>query len=619
MLKQETSVVSGDRKIEQEEKERVIRKIALATTNQMDTGIRAVSAALKDAGFDVMKLNLYEDAKHKTGADYSEEELQAIIEKLKEFGTNAFGISIFEVGSTRAFTLIKKVKEVLKIPVLLGGQHAIQYPDECLQSGADAVCIGEGESGLVELLENWDRRFERKNLNFVIRKEDLVKLDELRSKLFTEEEISNFTFDFSYHNYFVLREGKMVPLTPDNVKNPEHHQVDREAKTFVYASDRGCPLNCSFCYISNLRKEFIKASVAKGEKPIPFLRRKKAGAVIRDLEDAKRQNSWIEFLNLMNDDTAARDKDDLQEFSRLYKEKIGWPFYCMVSPISLFDKSKWQTGNTLGAVEEGRLKIQALVNAGLKELNMGIQTNGKTNFEIYDRWQPDEVMLMITHMLHEFARLDLNKNEDGKVDLFFDFIIHNPLEMREDIKRTIELIKRLKPPFDLVAHTLYVGKRSRMRSAYEYEKKKATQEERPYEKVIEDVVGESDFHDTHRFYDYLKDNHNFVINSVIEFMAGRHDVNMTGRIPRHAKDLMVFDVFRALREKHPDFEKLLLELQISDSLLSIDLFASDKVDRYFRENEGVFKELFVSMQEAHPICYSNEAKARTGRILTQQE
>lgn len=621
--KQESSrVVSEGEKIEKREKERVIQKIALATTNQMDTGIRAVSAALKGAGFDVMRLNLYEDARHKTGANYSEEELQSIVERLKEFEAELFGISIFEVGSSRAFTLVKKIKEELGIPVLLGGQHAIQYPEECLQSGADAVCIGEGESGLVELLESWDKRLEKENPNFIVREDDLRKIKELRGRLLTEDEISRLTFDFSYHNYFVLRDGKLVSLTPENIQNPEHHQVDREAKTFVYASDRGCPMNCTFCYVNTLRKEFIEADAAKGEKTVPFLRRKRADAVIRDLDDVKKQNPWIEFLNIMNDDTAARDLQDLQEFSRLYKEKIGWPFYCMVSPMSFVNKSIWQEkgrGYVPDAVVDGRLKVQALVDAGLKELNMGIQTNGKTNFEIYGRWQPDEVLLSVTDMFHEFAREDLSKEESGKIDLFFDFIIHNPLETYEDTRRTVNLIKRLKHPFDLVAHTLYVGKQSKMRYVYENEKKKATKERRSYEKVLEDVSGESDFHDTYKFYDYLKDNYNFTINTALEFMAGRHDDKMMGRIPRYAKDLLEFDVFKKLRQRHPDFDKKLSQLQITDDMLSIDLLVSDEINQYFREQKDIFKELFMTMQEAHPIHYSNEAKERKERILTQQE
>lgn len=636
IISQPGSEPEPERKDESEAKEnregRSIQRIALATTNQMDTGIRAVSAILKDNGFDVMKMNLYEDKRHKSGANYSEEEIQEIIERLKEFKADALGISVFEVGSNRAFALAKKAKEELGIAIIFGGQHAIQYPDECLEAGADAVVIGEGEIGFVDLLEHWDERLERKNYNVVVKQEDLAKVNEIRGLLLTEDEISKLTPDFTYNNYFALRDGKMVLLTPDDVKNPEHHQTDRAKRTFIYASDRGCPLNCSFCYVSDMRQKSIQAHLAQrkspNEKATQFLRRKNSEAVIRDLEVALKENPWIEFLNIMNDDTAARELEGLQVLSKLYKEKINKPFYCMVSSMSLWDKEGYIKAKSPvipppELVTEGRGKIQALVAAGLKELNTGVQTNGKTNWEKYNRFQPDVMLLQVTDMLHEFAREDLDVEQEGKVDLFYDFILHNPLETREDTKRTIELIKRLKTPFDLVPHTLYIGKKSKYRHQYEYEKKKASEEGRPYEKVLEDIVGESDFHDTHKFYDYLAANRKFVMNTAIEFTAGRHDERMTGRIPRHAKDLLEYDVFKNLREKHAGLQKVLEQQQVAEDMLSIDLLTSETVDNYFWENKDVFKELFIQMHELHPIVQSNERKepeagpSRKGRRFTE--
>jgi len=602
---------NGQTEITPEEQERKeewpIKKIALATTNQMDTGVRAVSQILKDAGFETVKLSLYEDKRHKTGANYTEEELDAMVNKLKEEKADALGISIFEFGANRAFALIKKVKKELGIPVILGGQHAIQYPKECFEEGADAVCIGEGESGLVDLLKNWGKRLEKDNTNFIVKEEDLGKIPELRGRLLSEAEISELHPDLIYTNYFVLRDGKLIALNPENTANPEHHQVNREEKTFVYASDRGCPLNCSFCYVSVLRSEHAKADRAKGQEVQPFLRRKAIPAIIEDLVEVRRQNPQVEFLNIMNDDTAAHDLKDLQEFAKLYREQVDLPFYCMVSPRSLLKGGK------------AKEKVQALIDAGLKELNMGIQTNGETNREIYNRPQPDKMVLEVADLLHDFAREDLDEDEQEKVDLFFDFIIHNPLETREDTKRTIELIKKLKPPFDVVAHTLYVGKRSEMRQEYELEKAKAKEEGREFPVVLEDLTDQTDYHDTDRFYDNLAKNYAFVINTVIEFMAGRHDANMTGRIPRYAKDLLEYDVFKSLMNRHQSLKILLLKQEITDDTLSADLLTDDVVDSYFREHRDVFKELFFAMKENHPIRYSNERKEpKAGRSQSEQ-
>ena len=56
-------------------------------------------------------------------------------------------------------------------------------------------------------------------------------------------------------------------------------------------------------------------------------------------------------------------------------------------------------------------------------------------------------------------------------------------------------------------------------------------------------IGYSNYHDTYRFYSWLKDNREFVINTICEFMAGQHNNEKLGRLPRYAKDLANWDVF----------------------------------------------------------------------------
>jgi radical SAM superfamily enzyme YgiQ (UPF0313 family) len=615
--------------------QRPIQRIAIATTNQMETALRAVSKTLKEENYDVMKLFLYEDERHQIATQgYSSRELQAIVDKIEQEKMDALALSVYGVGRERAYALAKKVKQELHIPIIMGGPQAILKPKECLDNYADAVCLGEGENGFIDLLENWDTRMERENRNFVIRPEDLEKIDDIRSPLLTEEQISRLRFDFTYHNYFALQDGQMLPLTADGVRNPKHHQTNREKKTAIYASDRGCPLNCTFCSVGDLRAAYVKSHIQQREspkdKPVNYLRRKHVPAIIVDFEDILKENPSVEFFNIMNDDTAARSVEELQEFSRQYKEKIDVPFYCMVSPLSLWDKKAWaDAGKPKGLenlspefVVEGRQKIRALVDAGLEELNMGIQANGDTCQNLYGRPQRDDMVLQVTNMLQEFARADLDVKEQGKLDLFYDFIIHNPLETKADIKKTVDLVKQLKTPFDLVPHTLYISEQSRFRHHYEDEKRRATEEGRPYERVIEDINDESsDYHDTYRFYDFLAPNRRFVMNTVIEFMAGRHDEKMAGRIPRYAKDLLNFDVFKKVRENHLDLQELLDQQKIKDSTLSVDLLTADQIDHYLWENRDVFKELFVAMHERHPIVQSNERKepeaSRKGRQFSE--
>jgi hypothetical protein len=574
-----------------------IRTVALATTNQMDTGIRAVSAVLKSK-YRVIKLKLYEDGRHGATTNYSEKEIQSIARKLSELDVDLLGISLFGYGAERGFRLLQAVKRELGIPVIIGGQYAMQWPDECLAKGADAVCLSESERGLVELLDNWDSRLVRDNSNFVVRKEDLPRRFQLQAGLPPEIELDEITPDFHDEDYYVLTSEQMVPMIAEEMANPRHHQTDRVLRTYIYASDRGCPFNCTFCHVLDIRNLVRSAREAQGGDHINLLRRKSPAAMVRDMVAIKELNPWVQHLTLMNDDTAARTVGEMEEFSQLYRRHIGWPFYCMVSPMSLYSK-KYE--GTPEAVVAGRAKVQALVEAGLTELNAGIQTNGESNRKYYNRVQPDQALFAVTDMLQEFA-------STGAIGLFYDFITFNPLESANETRKTYELIKRLKPPFDLVSHTLHIDQRTVMRMQYEQYKAEAIAAGRPYNKVHEDMVGESDYHDTHLFVDYLADNPKFILDATMEFLAGRHSLQMTGRIPRFARDLLDFDVFKELRLKHSGFAHVLENVEIPSDMMSLDLLICEQVEGYFRENRSVFKELYLTMHDRHPIHYSNMRK-----------
>lgn len=578
-----------------EKKENSINRVALATVTQIDLGIKALSGSLQKEGFEVGKFNLLKED------GFSEEELEAIIEKFK--GYDIIGISATDLGfDSRIVPMLRMIKEKLQIPVVLGGTHAILDPIDCLKKGADAVCLGEGDYDFVNLLKNWRTREENEIRNFILR-DDKVDYDnegdvgKLKEKIKTlrnvpVEKINELTPDFSYHNYWALRGGQLVELTAETMDDFSHHQIGHK-NTIVYASDRGCPHSCTYCYNRNMRETYKESAEEQGLKTGVYHRRKDIKVIIKELEELKKENPQIEFMNLMNDDTAARSLEELQEFAKLYKEKIGWPFYCMVSPQAISGKS-------------GHEKVKALIDAGMKELNMGIQTNSKTNREIFGRVQPDEMVLDVVKMLNEFSRKDPRIKEYGKIDVFFDFIIHNPFESEEDIRKTINLIKHFPIPFDQVSHSLFVGRTTVLRKMLDKKQAKAKEHGESVDRVLEDGIGESDYHDTHKFYDWLKGNKNFEINTLMEFMAGRHDDSRTGRIPRLVKDLLLFPAFKELFDSNAESRLLTEEIAIPEKMLSIDFLSNERVLGYFKDNKDVFKTLISNMDNMAKIRYTNQ-------------
>ena len=125
--------------------------------------------------------------------------------------------------------------------------------------------------------------------------------------------------------------------------------------------------------------------------------------------------------------------------------------------------------------------------------------------------------------------------------------------------------------------------------------------------VVEDGFGsESDYHDTHRFYDWLKDNDNFVINTLMEFMAGRHDEKITGRIPRYAKDLLEFTIFKDILEASPALKAAVEDVGIKNDTQSVDLLCNRTILNYFKENQPTFKIFFDRMNKEQKTRYTNQ-------------
>ena len=131
---------------------------------------------------------------------------------------------------------------------------------------------------------------------------------------------------------------------------------------------------------------------------------------------------------IFDDDFCAAPKEFILEFSKEYKKQINFPFKCNVSPNSISPE-----------------KIQALVNAGLVSVEMGIQTaSPRVNKEIYKRNISNEKVLHAAEIL----------NKHTHIKTYYDFIFDNPLETVEDKIMTARFLAELPKPFGLSSFSL---------------------------------------------------------------------------------------------------------------------------------------------------------------------
>ena len=94
-------------------------------------------------------------------------------------------------------------------------------------------------------------------------------------------------------------------------------------------TSRGCPHSCAYCINHTIKNMYG----GKGK-----LRWRSVTHVITELMWVKKNMPYIDYIWISDDEFMARKLDKLVEFSKKYKEKIGLPFSCLASPLSVSEE-----------------------------------------------------------------------------------------------------------------------------------------------------------------------------------------------------------------------------------------------------------------------------------------
>jgi anaerobic magnesium-protoporphyrin IX monomethyl ester cyclase len=191
-------------------------------------------------------------------------------------------------------------------------------------------------------------------------------------------------------------------------------------------TSRGCPFSCAYC----INDTIVRMYGGKGK-----LRWRSVAHVMEELVWVKKNMPYINYMWLSDDEFMARKPSELEDFSKQYTEKIGLPFSCLISPLSVTEE-----------------KMAMLVDAGLVYVQMGIESGSARMQEIFNR----------KHMTNEkmltAARI-LNKFKDRMFPPSYDFLLDVPVETDADRIESLRLISELPKPYHLQPFTvvLYPG------------------------------------------------------------------------------------------------------------------------------------------------------------------
>ncbi|MFA6321521.1 MAG: radical SAM protein [Candidatus Omnitrophota bacterium] len=393
-------------------------QVTLLTTtfSKINLGVRYISSYLRHRGYRVQIIFLRPD-------DESDKEMfsAAVGEQISRLAKDSvfYGISLFTLDLNEARKATDMLRASDNKPVIWGGMHAILEPEECIKY-SDIVCIEEGEKAMAELLDAIERKYDYSRIEGLWVKcgAEVVK-NPMRSM---ESDLDNYGFpDFSLEDKWIVKGGKVLPLTMDMVKeSPQHFGYSHiqelfSEKIYMYVAiaSRGCPHRCTYC--SNAY--FLDIIKGKG-KPLRF---KSIDCFIKELENIKISYPFLNAINIYDDDFFARPVSEIERFSDEYKKKIGLPFCCMISPWS-YDARK----------------VEILLNAGLVHAQLGVQSaSERVNSEIYNRRISNKKISEVIN------GLDFYKKSGRLKSYMVDIILDNPYETIDDQHETLKFFAKL--------------------------------------------------------------------------------------------------------------------------------------------------------------------------------
>lgn len=159
-----------------------------------------------------------------------------VVERIRAFGAELVGVSSMTPSAPAGYELIRFLKRHLDIPMIMGGVHCNSFKEAVLEDvpELDAICIGEGERTIVELVKAFEGGMEMGDVQGVAFRDSerrIVKTD-ARPLIMDLDSLAFPARDLLDHSAY-----RLLPLS-----------FNRSPVTSMITS-RGCPYgSCSFCF-----------------------------------------------------------------------------------------------------------------------------------------------------------------------------------------------------------------------------------------------------------------------------------------------------------------------------------------------------------------------------------
>lgn len=319
-----------------------------------------------------------------------EDPFDALTRLLDEFRPDLVGMSAAESVFERGCQLTRHVKAWNpKIPVIAGGVFPTLAPEIAFREASlDMICIGEGESALVEVCQRVASGQSHADVAGIWARDGDAVVKNARRL----EDLATL----ARPDFHIFDKGTFL--------RPMQGHLFR---TIPMEFSRGCPYPCTFCAEPALEKAFADV----GHK---FFRKKEMSQIIDELRSYVDEYD-PDFFYFSSETFLAISNREFDEFIESYAD-INLPFWIQTRPETL-------TAD----------KIRRLKDVGLFWMSIGVE-HGDEDFRtrVLKRTTPDDMLLNVARILREV---------DQGVSL--NFIIGFPFETRELVHQTLRFSREL--------------------------------------------------------------------------------------------------------------------------------------------------------------------------------
>ncbi len=317
------------------------------------------------------------------------------VARIKQESPDLLAFSVVTNQWNYARQLASWAKELLSVPVVCGGVHALVSGQEVLETGLfDYIFRGESEDAFLEFVEKLScgqSVEEVRNLGFV--ENGKIKINPVGPLPDLER--------LPFKDYTIMDFQKLI---------------DAKKGWVGLMASRGCPFSCTYCFNHKMVATY-RSDLQCSFKELNYIRRFRVDQIIDEikylLKNYQRINTFI-----FDDDIFTFDKAYIKEFCREYKKVCDIPFV-VNAHFKFFDEE-------LAA---------DLKSANCKVVKFGVESGSeKIRKSILNRHMTNDDIIRAIRIV----------NDAGMHSSVF-IIIAFPHETREDVFETIHLLGKARP------------------------------------------------------------------------------------------------------------------------------------------------------------------------------